>query len=323
MINIKNVTKKYDNGVKALDNVTIEVNRGDIFGVIGLSGAGKSSLIRCVNRLEEVSGGEIIVNGKNISRMSKSELMKTRKNMGMIFQSFNLFDRRTVFQNVAFPLEISGVDKLKIKKKVLDMISHVGLEDKAFSYPSELSGGQKQRVAIARALINNPDILLCDEPTSALDEKTSFDILDLLKRLQAELGLTILIITHDMSVVKKICNRVVVLERGRVIDSGSTVEVFSRNNKYVYDTIEKVPKKVLENQRLMWLVFNDTSSKRPVISNLVRKYNIDVNIILGNIEYVDSKAIGQLLIGVDKNQNIESIVTYLEEKNIVVEVIDY
>lgn len=231
MIEIKNLNKTYATGktsIVALKDINLEIKKGDIFGVIGFSGAGKSTLIRCINRLEEPDSGEVIINGKKITSLHKKELRETRSKIGMIFQHFNLFDSRTVAENIAFPLEANGYPKDKIKKRVDSIIEMVGLTEKADVFPSQLSGGQKQRVGIARALANEPDVLLCDEATSALDPLTTFSILELLEELNKKLGLTILIITHELDVLRYICRNMAVIEEGRIVESG-TVEKLFRN----------------------------------------------------------------------------------------------
>jgi len=219
MITLENVNKIYSNGLHAVKDVNLKVNEGDIFGIIGLSGAGKSSLIRLINRLEEPTSGKIFINGQDILSLNKTELLERRKKIGMIFQHFNLLSSRTVEENVAFALEIANWNKKDIKKRVTELLEIVGLSDKAEYYPSQLSGGQKQRVSIARALANNPDILLSDEATSALDPKTTKSILELIKEIQHKFSLTVLMITHQMEVVKEICNKVAIMSDGKIVTS--------------------------------------------------------------------------------------------------------
>lgn len=229
IIKVENLTKTFTSksgNVEAVRNVNFEVEKGDIFGIIGLSGAGKSTLVRCLNLLEKPTGGKVIVNGKDLTRLSEKELRKERQNIGMIFQHFNLLMQRNVLGNVCFPMEIAGIKKNEAKKRAYELLKIVGLEDKAAAYPAQLSGGQQQRVAIARVLANNPDILLCDEATSALDPQTTKSILELLKKINREEGITIVIITHSMSVVKEICNNVAVLENGVAVEIEKTEELF-------------------------------------------------------------------------------------------------
>lgn len=229
MIEVKNITKNFVNTegrVEALKNVSLQINNGEIYGIIGLSGAGKSTLVRCINRLEEVSSGEIIISGKNITEINEMELLKMRKKIGMIFQHFNLFNSRTVAGNISYPLEINHVPKAERDKRIEKLLELVGLSDKAAFYPSQLSGGQKQRIGIARALANEPDLLLCDEATSALDPKTTRSILDLIKKINIEMGLTVIVITHQIEVVRQMCTKVAVIEGGTIIEQGLVSEVF-------------------------------------------------------------------------------------------------
>jgi len=230
MIEIKNLSKIYNTNYgefKALEDINITINDGDIFGIIGMSGAGKSTLLRCINLLEKPSSGQVIINGEDITGFAGAQLLQLRRNIGMVFQRFNLLMQRTVKDNVAFPLEICGVPKPEREKRVAELLELVGLSDKANNYPVQLSGGQQQRVSIARALANNPGIILCDEPTSALDSLTTTSLLQLLKDINEKLGVTIVIITHEMSVVNKICNRVAVINDAHIIEQGSTKEVFT------------------------------------------------------------------------------------------------
>ena len=230
MIEIKNLSKIYNTNYgefKALEDINITINDGDIFGIIGMSGAGKSTLLRCINLLEKPSSGHVIINGEDITGFAGAQLLQLRRNIGMVFQRFNLLMQRTVKDNVAFPLEICGVPKEEREKRVAELLELVGLADKANNYPVQLSGGQQQRVSIARALANNPGIILCDEPTSALDSLTTNSLLQLLKDINAKLGVTIVIITHEMSVVNKICNRVAVINDAHIIEQGVTKEVFT------------------------------------------------------------------------------------------------
>lgn len=226
MIELINVTKTYNNTITAIKDISLKINDGDIFGIIGLSGAGKSTLVRCINLLEKPTSGEIIVDEQKILNINNKELLRMRKNIGTIFQNFNLLEQRTVFKNVAFPLELNGVDKNTIKEEVARLLKLVDLEDKANSYPSELSGGQKQRVAIARALANSPKYLICDEATSALDPKTTDSILKLLLEINKKFGVTIILISHDMSVIYSICNKVAVLDEAHIVEEGDVEQIF-------------------------------------------------------------------------------------------------
>lgn len=236
-IELKNLTKTFEdkvNRVDAINDISLNIEKGDIFGIIGMSGAGKSTLIRCLNYLERPTSGQVIIEGKDLGVLSEKELRKERQEISMIFQHFNLLQQKSVVENVMFPLILQGVKKPEAKKKALSLLEKVGLEDKAKAYPSQLSGGQQQRVAIARALATNPKILLCDEATSALDPQTTASILSLLKRINKEYGITIVLITHQMSVVKAICNKVAVLEHGLLVDTGKIGEVSLPEDKYFW-----------------------------------------------------------------------------------------
>ena len=227
LIAVKNLVKEYGNGVRALDQIDLEIGRGDIFGIIGMSGAGKSTLVRCLNNLEKPTEGTVEIQGRELSKMKGRTLRKERQKISMIFQHFNLLMQKNVLDNICFPLEIAGVKKKQAKERARELLEIVGLSDKAKSYPAQLSGGQKQRVAIARALTNNPDILLCDEATSALDPQTTQSILELLQTINKEYGITIVIITHEMSVVQKICNKVAILEKGKLAEAGAVTKIFA------------------------------------------------------------------------------------------------
>jgi len=248
MIKITNLTKIYNSNmgrIVALDNINLHIKKGDIFGIIGLSGAGKTTLLRCMNLLEKPTKGTIEIDGIDITKISAKQLKEIRRKIGMIFQHFNLLSHRTVYGNVAFPLEIAGVDKNKIKEKVINLLELVGLSDKINCYPSELSGGQKQRVGIARALANDPKVLLCDEPTSALDPKTTVSILELLKDINNKFGITIVLISHDLNVVKKICSNVAVIENGRIIEQGSIFEIFNNSKS---DIVKNFTQNVIKSE---------------------------------------------------------------------------
>lgn len=334
MIEIKNVSKVYKDGEKdifAVNNVNLNINKGEIFGIIGLSGAGKSSLIRCLNRLEEPNGGNIVIDGVDITNLNQSELRNERKDIGMIFQHFNLLDQKTVFKNIAFPLELLKMDKIEIEKRVDELLKYVELEDKKCSYPSQLSGGQKQRVAIARALANNPKILLSDEGTSALDPKTTQSILDLLKKIRHEFAITIVMITHQMEVVKDICDRVAIMEDGKVIEE-NTVEQLFRNPKtktalsFIDSLQGNIEEEIINPEdfrgMVIRLTFLGDSSKQPIVSKTIKNFNIDINILSGNINKLQESNVGHLfleLIGDDIE--IKRAISYLEDENVHVEVI--
>lgn len=328
MIKIDNLSKVYTKGrneVVALKDINLCINKGDIYGIIGLSGAGKSSLIRCINRLEEPTTGDVWVNGINLVTLKSTELRKARKKIGMIFQNFNLLHSKTVFENIAFPLKLIKTPEKIIKEKVTELLALVELSDKAHVYPSQLSGGQKQRVGIARALANNPDVLLCDEATSALDPKTTKQILNLLKNINKEFGLTIVVITHEMEVIKEICNRVAILEGGYIVEEGHTINIFSKpgNNvtKHFVEQDQNLPKQYLTG-KVLNLSFTEGSAGDPIISKLTKKFDVDVNILSGKIEYIQEKPIGKLTVQMNVDcHKLLDILSYFEENHVQVEVL--
>ncbi len=333
MIEIKNISKTYKDGNKAINavnNVNLKINKGDIFGIIGLSGAGKSSLIRCLNRLEEPSNGKIIIDGIDITSLNQSDLRHERKDIGMIFQHFNLLSQKTVFQNIAFPLTLLKKDKIEIENRVNELLKYVELEDKKWSYPSQLSGGQKQRVAIARALANNPKLLLSDEGTSALDPKTTKSILDLLKKIRDEFGITVVMITHQMEVVKDICDRVAIMENGQVIEENTVEELF-RNPKtktassFIDSLQGNLQEEIINPEDFKGLVirlsFLDHSAKQPIVSRTIKNFNIDINILSGNINKLQKSSVGHLFLElIGEDIEIKRAIAYLENENVHVEV---
>lgn len=331
MIKIEKVNKIYPNGFHAVKDVSLEIKKGDIFGVIGLSGAGKSSLIRLLNRLEEPTSGKIIIDGVDMTSLSKDQLLEKRKKIGMIFQHFNLLSSRTVGENVAFALEIAGWEKSKIKDRVKELLEVVELSSKIDSYPSQLSGGQKQRVAIARALANNPDVLLSDEATSALDPKTTNSILDLLKNIQQKFGLTVVMITHQMEVIRDICNRVAVMADGKIVETGEVHHIFSAPQSevtkelisYLPSTEEKgVEIMKTKGKMIIKLKFLGTIAEDPIISQAVRNFNIDFSILGGSIDHLSTMKVGHLFIELsgEMKQQQEAI-EWFNESGVIVEVI--
>ncbi|WP_078392530.1 methionine ABC transporter ATP-binding protein [Shouchella patagoniensis] len=310
MIEFKQVSKTYQtNGktVKALDQINLKIDQGDIYGVIGFSGAGKSTLLRTVNLLERPTSGEIIVNNKNVAELKPNDLQKTKRNIGMIFQHFNLLQSKTVFENIAIPLKLVKTPKNEIKKRVQELLSFVGLTDKATNYPDQLSGGQKQRIGIARALATNPDILLCDEATSALDPETTSSILQLLKKINRDYNITILIITHEMSVIRELCDKVAVMEAGRVIEAGSVFSLFSNptqetTKKFVRSIIsDHLPEKVKteiekkeDNQQIYQLKVTDEALDSTLFSSLIQNAGVEVNILYASMQEVQGKSFGVL-----------------------------
>mgnify|MGYP005970622501 FL=1 len=332
MIEIQKINKIYSNGYHAVKDVSLEIKTGDIFGVIGLSGAGKSSLIRLLNRLEEPTSGKIIIDGVDIISLSKKDLLERRKKIGMIFQHFNLLSSRTVGENIAFSLEIAGWNKADIDKRVKELLEVVELSDKENYYPSQLSGGQKQRVAIARALANNPDILLSDEATSALDPKTTKSILELIKNIQKQFGLTVVMITHQMEVIRDICNRVAVMADGKIVESGSVHHIFSNPQsevtKELISYLPGVEEKGIEimktkGKSIVRLDFLGTIAEDPIISQAVRTFNIDFSIIGGSIDNLSTMKVGHLFIELsgDMEQQKEAISWFKNEAGVLTEVI--
>ena len=334
MITIKNLSKIYETDgkkVEALKDINLVINDGDIFGIMGLSGAGKSSLLRCINMLERPTKGEVLINNINIGELNSSDLRNTRKKIGMIFQHFNLLMNSTVYDNIAFPMKLSGKKNSEIEQKVEELLKVVELEDKKNAYPSQLSGGQKQRVGIARALANNPDILLSDEATSALDPSTTESILELLKSINRKYGITIIIITHEMQVIKKICRNVAVLEDGIIVESGSVFDIFSNpktaiSKKFLKDMISEYPVDVFRdrkpNEKILKVTFTGDSAEKPFISQIVKKYNVDANIIGGKIETIQDTKFGSLIIKITGDElNLNSAINYLYENKLGIEVL--
>ncbi|MEK5381863.1 methionine ABC transporter ATP-binding protein [Niallia sp. FSL W8-0635] len=339
MINVNAVKKIYSSRsgkVTAVDHVDLTIHSGEIFGIIGYSGAGKSTLIRMLNGLEIPTEGSVSVAGHEVSKIKGSKLRKARQEISMIFQHFNLLWSRTVKENIAFPLEIAGVTKSAREKKVLELIKLVGLEGREDAYPSQLSGGQKQRVGIARALASDPKVLLCDEATSALDPQTTDAILDLLVDINKRLGLTIVLITHEMHVIRKICHRVAVMEDGKVVETGPVIDVFKKPEKeitkrFVQQVIEPEEAKDTidhliahyKTGSLVMLGFVGESAEQPVITNLIRSFSISVNIIQGKISPTQNGSYGTLYIHLDgEEEEIEKAIQYLHSQEISVEVID-
>lgn len=301
MIELKNISKVYKSGndsVTAIKDINFTINDGEIFGIIGLSGAGKSTLVRCINFLERPTEGEVIIDGKNLGQMSKKELLEARRGIGMIFQGFNLLEQRTVLKNVCFPLEIAGMKKSDAVKRARELLQLVSLGDKEKSYPSQLSGGQKQRVAIARALAADPKYLLCDEATSALDPDTTRSILDLMKKINRELGITIIVITHEMSIIDSICDRVAVLDNSTVAEIGDVNEIFANPKSEIAKklVLPKVNVGEINEGKKLRIVFNGESSGKPVLAGLILECGTAVNILHAETKDIDGKAYGQLII---------------------------
>jgi len=329
VIELKDLTKVFrQNGQEtvALRNVSLRVPKGEIFGILGQSGAGKSTLIRCVNLLERPTSGEVWVDGREITRLSPAELRAVRREMGMIFQQFNLFDSRTVAGNVAYPLEVAGWPRQRINERVAELLALVGLSDKAGAYPAQLSGGQKQRVGIARALALGPKLLLSDEATSALDPDTTRSVLDLLREINRRLGLTILLITHQMEVVKQVCDSVAILEEGQLVEQGRVLELIgrpgSRLRQLLYEPFRDTGFHVSPQGVLVALFFVGQSAEEPLISSVVRNFQVDANIVQGAVERIAGTTVGRLLVELTgRPEDVQAALQYLEARGVSPEVI--
>ena len=331
MITLEKVNKVYSNGLHAVKDVSLKVNKGDIFGIIGLSGAGKSSLIRLINRLEEPTSGKIFINGENVLEFNKKQLLERRKKIGMIFQHFNLLSSRTVEENVAFALEIANWNKNEIKERVAMLLDIVGLSDKAKYYPSQLSGGQKQRVSIARALANNPDILLSDEATSALDPKTTKSILELIKKIQEKFSLTVVMITHQMEVVKEVCNRVAIMSDGRIVEEGGVHHIFADpKNEITKELISYVHQQTdteidylhHRGKKIVKVKFLGTSTQEPIISKVIKEYGIDISVLGGTIDKLATMNIGHLYLELGGDLSAQDkAIELMKTMDVIVEVI--
>ncbi|MCR5406969.1 MAG: ATP-binding cassette domain-containing protein [Lachnospiraceae bacterium] len=325
-IEIKNLTKKFEAGghvITALNDVNLSIKKGEIYGIIGMSGAGKSTLVRSINYLEIPNEGRVLIDDVDLSKLTEKELRIKRRDIGMIFQGFNLLEQRNVIDNVCFPLEIAGMSRKKARDKARELLETVNLADKEKAYPSQLSGGQKQRVAIARALATNPGILLCDEATSALDPQTTESILSLLKEINKKLDITIVVITHQMSVITDICTRVAIIENGCLVEEGPVEEVFDSpktdiareliaNKQNTYSPVES-----LISNKVIRIVFSENSAFEPVIANLILKFNTPVNILGANTRNVGGKAKGEMLLGLPEDEDIQrSMITYLKDRGL-------
>lgn len=336
---IKKYYKENSHSFEALKSIDLQIDKSEIFGIIGPSGAGKSTLLRCVNGLERPSSGNVFIDGIDLLALSPEKLRAVRKNIGMIFQHFNLLSSRTVYENIAFPLEISKLNKKEIQEKVLQIAQLTGLETKLTQYPTQLSGGQKQRVAIARALVGGGKILLCDEATSSLDPETTQSILELLQKIRRELGVTILLITHEMQVIKSICDRVALIENGEIIEQGETAEVFANPKtetakRFVYSTLHIDLPAHIKNQlqheitpsslAVLRLWFFKDSAKEAIISHLVKRFYVDVNILQASLEYIHERLMGIMTITINTHgDKLQNCIAYLTEQETKVEVIGY
>ncbi len=344
MITLSHIEKTYDSPqgpVHALKGIDLTIDTGDIYGIIGLSGAGKSTLIRCINLLERPTAGKVIVDGQDMTALSDKELRAARKNIGMIFQHFNLLSSATVYDNIAFPLRLAHKSEKEIRAKVEPLLSLVGLESKAKQYPSQLSGGQKQRVGIARALASDPKVLLCDEATSALDPQTTRSILDLIRNINEKLQLTVVVITHEMQVIKEICDKVAVIENGVIAEQGSVLDIITNPQKpitreFIGSLISndlpaafrggEISKEPLPGSYLLLRVtFVGESADDPVLADTIKNFpEIDVSMLYGNLDQVHGIPFGRMIIGITGPQDrIEAAMAYLQKQDIRLEVIGY
>lgn len=339
MITFKNVKKVYKSGeqeVHALDGIDLSIEEGEIYGVIGFSGAGKSSLLRCVNLLERPSSGEVLVGGVDLTKLTPKKLRDAKRKIGMVFQHFNLLNSKTVYENVAMPLLISNVKKADIQARVEELLDFVGLGDKKDNYPDQLSGGQKQRVGIARALATRPSVLLCDEATSALDPQTTGSILQLLKKINQEYKITILMITHEMSVIRDICDKVAVIEKGKIIEHGSVFDLFSNprtstarnfvssvlNDKLPASIMELVSKKD-DHQGIYRINFVGASAGQPFLSQVSKKFHVDVNVLFGNITELQGVPFGNLVVELKgEPSEIKRALFFIQQEKVLVKEVD-
>ncbi|BAQ09364.1 ABC-type metal ion transport system, atpase component [Bacillus sp. OxB-1] len=336
MIEFQGIHKEFKHKVKsmvALNDVSLKVERGDIYGVIGYSGAGKSTLLRMVNALEVPTTGKVLVKGKELGALSNHELSQVKKNISMIFQHFNLLESKTVFDNIAIPLILNKVNKKEIQNRVAELLDFVGLSDKKNSYPSQLSGGQKQRVGIARALVTNPEILLCDEATSALDPKTTVSILELLKRINEEFHITILVVTHEMEVIREICNKVAVMEQGQVIESGNVIDVFGNpqnhtTKEFVKTVIhDEMPRSIAQelqqstrNKRVYQFKFFGKTTTNSLLYELAKKFDVESNVVFANVTELQGTTLGIFTVAFfGEDTEIDRVYQYVKEKGIPVQ----
>ena len=323
LIQIRELSKVYstpEGEVIALDRVSLDVRKGEIYGVIGMSGAGKSTLIRCINRLDVPTGGEVLYRGQDVLKMSRPDLLKLRRKVSMIFQQFNLLMQRTVGENVRYPLEIAGLPRREADKRVMELLEIVGLQDRAKAYPAQLSGGQRQRVAIARALASQPEVLLSDEATSALDPMTTQAILNLLKDINRRLGITVILITHEMAVIRQICDRVTILDGGRIAEEGTVDEVFmhtkSEAGRRLFGNAPQAPEDEPQGPAIR-LVFDGSSVDRPIIATAVKELGIMINILSADMKQIGGKTYGQMLIRMpDDEETSRKLADFLAQENI-------
>ncbi|UUX33170.1 methionine ABC transporter ATP-binding protein [Fundicoccus culcitae] len=339
MIELRDIDVVFNNGdrvVSAVKDVSLSIEKGEIYGIVGYSGAGKSTLVRTINLLQRPTTGSVTVNGSALMDLAPRDLRQARKKIGMIFQHFNLMESRTIFENVAYPLKGSGLNRKEISQKIAELLDLVGLKEKTDAYPSQLSGGQKQRVAIARALANDPDVLLCDEATSALDPKTTSSILKLLKELNQKLNLTIVIITHEMAVVKDLCDRVAVMSNGRVIEEGTILNIFTNPTKELtkefintathfdqeLDTVLNHPStlRLSLEHTMVRLKYIGEGATDPLLSYVIKQFDLEINVLYGHIEIIQDTPVGNLLVAINGDPNqIQAGIDYLKAHDVHVE----
>jgi len=324
IIQIQNLTKTFgcgENAVTALENIDLTIEEGDIFGIIGLSGAGKSTLVRCMNLLERPTHGSVIVNGSDMTILNDKDLRRARRSIGMIFQGFNLLMQRTALGNICYPLEISGMKKQECEQRARELLKLVGLEDREKAYPAQLSGGQKQRIAIARALATNPKVLLCDEATSALDPTTTLSILDLLKELNRKLGVTVVVITHEMRVVEKICNRVAIIADSHIVESGNVSDVFRHPKteaaRQLITPRNENALKFTGKGRFYRITFDGLTTDQPIVANMVLAFGEPVNIVFADTRTIQGRIFGHMILQLPENPvTTGRMLSYLESKNV-------
>jgi D-methionine transport system ATP-binding protein len=331
MIELKDIEVTFESGsreVRAVRNASLAIPTGSAYGIVGTSGAGKSTLMRTINLLQRPSSGEVLLDGRDLTTLSEAELRAARSKIGMIFQHFNLFMRKNVYENVAFPLRIAGASEAEIAARVSELLGLVGLEDKARSYPAKLSGGQKQRVGIARALANRPTVLLCDEPTSALDLETTEQILELLNDINRKLGITVVLISHEMSVIKRACRRVAVMTGGEIVEEGEVYDVFaSPRHPYTKQLVEgtfdlELPPRVLADAAgpILKITYRGGDAEKPVLSEATKELGASFNILLGKIEYIDDKPLGILIVEAScEAEALPAVLSYIEGRGVSVE----
>lgn len=329
MIRFQNVSKEFHTkagNIQGLRDVSLHIEKGDIFGIIGMSGAGKSTFIRSINYLEHPTSGEVLIDGQNLAECSEKELREVRKDIGMIFQHFNLLMQKNVLDNVCFSLKIAGVKDKEAKERARELLKIVGLEDKEKAYPSQLSGGQKQRVAIARAIANNPKILLCDEATSALDPQTTKAVLELLKQINKDLGITIVVVTHEMSVVQEICDKVAILDNGNLVETGKVEEIFAtpksaQAKKLILGNVNTVD--LMQGKHYIRIVFRENSSYEPVIGNMTLQFKTPVNIMYANTRDLNGQAAGEMILQLpEERDTADKMIQYLKDRRLSVEEVD-